>query len=435
MRKIHLHLIVVLTVLMLAFIACNGGNNNSDNDNNNNNLPTPVAGVSLNKSSLTLVVGDSETLRASVNPTKATNQSVLWSSSVSSVATVSSTGWVTAIAGGETVITATTDDGGYTASCELSVCDIYVAGYYAALPSLPRAKVWKNGSELYELGSSTSYANSVFVTDDRKVYVAGHDNSASRFIAKVWRNGIAENLNSLNNSYANSVFVSGNNVYVAGYEIIGPISIAAYWKNGAIQALTSGTNSAQANSICVLGNDVYVAGYESNGTRDVAKVWINGQAQNLTSGANNAQAKSVSVSNTGVVCVAGYDNNGTIDVAKVWINGQVQNLTNGTYNARAHAVYAIGSDVFVTGYESTGMGAYDKDVVKVWKNGSVIYSFGDGFYGSQGNSIFVLGTDVYVAGSEYVQNRGRTARLWKNGVLQNLDATVNYTFGLSVFVR
>lgn len=80
-----------------------------------------VTGVSLNKTNLTLVVGNAETLRATVSPTNATNRAVTWSSDKTSVATVDANGKVTAIAAGTTTITISTADGGKTATCAVTV--------------------------------------------------------------------------------------------------------------------------------------------------------------------------------------------------------------------------------------------------------------------------------------------------------------------------
>ena len=80
-----------------------------------------VTGVSLNKSSASMAVNGILTLTASVTPANATNKNVTWSSSNTSVATVSSSGVVTAKATGDTTITVRTSDGGYTATCAVSV--------------------------------------------------------------------------------------------------------------------------------------------------------------------------------------------------------------------------------------------------------------------------------------------------------------------------
>ena len=79
------------------------------------------AAVALDKTSLDLYVGDSETLTATVTPANAGNKKVTWSSSDESVATVSSKGEVTAVAEGKATITVTTQDGGLTATCTVNV--------------------------------------------------------------------------------------------------------------------------------------------------------------------------------------------------------------------------------------------------------------------------------------------------------------------------
>ena len=78
-----------------------------------------VTGVSLSKSSLALTPGDSYTLTATVSPSNATNKSVTWSTSNSSVATVSG-GKVTAKGAGTATITAKSNNG-KTATCKVTV--------------------------------------------------------------------------------------------------------------------------------------------------------------------------------------------------------------------------------------------------------------------------------------------------------------------------
>ena len=81
----------------------------------------PVTGVTLNKTELALAAGASETLTATVAPENATNKTVKWSTSDEKIATVDATGKVTAIAPGTATITATTEDGGKTAACQVTV--------------------------------------------------------------------------------------------------------------------------------------------------------------------------------------------------------------------------------------------------------------------------------------------------------------------------
>jgi uncharacterized protein YjdB len=81
-----------------------------------------TTGVSLNvtSSSLDLNGTTSVTLTPTIAPSNATNTSVSWSTSAPAVATVNN-GVVTAVGKGNATITVTTEDGGYTATCSISV--------------------------------------------------------------------------------------------------------------------------------------------------------------------------------------------------------------------------------------------------------------------------------------------------------------------------
>ena len=79
-----------------------------------------VTGVSLDKNALSIKQGDTSSLVATVSPSGASNKNVTWSSSNTNVATVSN-GTVTGVAPGNATITVTTQDGGYTATCSVTV--------------------------------------------------------------------------------------------------------------------------------------------------------------------------------------------------------------------------------------------------------------------------------------------------------------------------
>ena len=78
----------------------------------------PVTGISIAPTSVSIQVGKTATLTATVSPSDATNATVTWSSSKESVATVSN-GTVTAVAEGSATITATA--GGKSATCSVTV--------------------------------------------------------------------------------------------------------------------------------------------------------------------------------------------------------------------------------------------------------------------------------------------------------------------------
>ena len=80
-----------------------------------------VTEVTMDKTELTLTEGETETLTATVRPDNADNRKVTWSSDKTEIATVDGAGKVTAVKAGEAVVTVTTEDGGKTASCKVTV--------------------------------------------------------------------------------------------------------------------------------------------------------------------------------------------------------------------------------------------------------------------------------------------------------------------------
>ena len=80
-----------------------------------------ITGISLDHETCTVLKGRYLTLTATITPDDASDKRVTWTSSNSSVATVSQEGVVAALAVGKSTITATTVDGGYTATCEVTV--------------------------------------------------------------------------------------------------------------------------------------------------------------------------------------------------------------------------------------------------------------------------------------------------------------------------
>ena len=95
-----------------------GGKSNSNNNANNN---VAVTGITLDQTTLELKEGQSATLSATITPENATDKTVTWSSSDETIATVSSTGTVSAVKEGSATITVTTKDGNKTATCTVTV--------------------------------------------------------------------------------------------------------------------------------------------------------------------------------------------------------------------------------------------------------------------------------------------------------------------------
>jgi uncharacterized protein YjdB len=83
--------------------------------------PVRVTGIEMEPATLVLKTGGMSVLTVEIAPENATNKKINWSTSDSSVAPVNGTGKVTAVGEGTATITATSADGGYTASCVVTV--------------------------------------------------------------------------------------------------------------------------------------------------------------------------------------------------------------------------------------------------------------------------------------------------------------------------
>ena len=92
-----------------------------DSGGEGNNYPMAVTGLLLDLTEYSATVGGGFYINPVVLPTNATNRSVSWESDNTSVATVDFSGYVACIAEGEAVITCTSDEGGFTATCAVSV--------------------------------------------------------------------------------------------------------------------------------------------------------------------------------------------------------------------------------------------------------------------------------------------------------------------------
>lgn len=84
------------------------------------NDPILVTGISLTPTNLSISLNETATLNASVIPSNATNKSITWSTSNSSIVTVNN-GVVKGIGLGNATVTAKTVDGGFTKSCLVNV--------------------------------------------------------------------------------------------------------------------------------------------------------------------------------------------------------------------------------------------------------------------------------------------------------------------------
>ncbi|WP_369378799.1 Ig-like domain-containing protein [Lysinibacillus fusiformis] len=92
-----------------------GGFNGEENDN------VAVTGMAVDPTTLTVAEGATKSIVANVVPVNATNKAVTFTSSDNAIATVNAQGVVAGVAEGSATITATTVDGGFTATTAVTV--------------------------------------------------------------------------------------------------------------------------------------------------------------------------------------------------------------------------------------------------------------------------------------------------------------------------
>lgn len=112
-----------------------------------------VTSVSLSPSSASLSVGGTQQLTPTILPANATNKSVNYSSSNTAVATVNSSGLITAVANGSATITVTTVDGSKTSTCAVTVST--ATGTYYTIKNR-----W-TGAYLSDAGANVGYGATI----------------------------------------------------------------------------------------------------------------------------------------------------------------------------------------------------------------------------------------------------------------------------------
>ena len=384
-------------ILLIPLISCTG----KDEDD-------PVTVITLDKTTLSLDVGESERITAKVEP----NQRLAWANSDSSVVLAELAAdhavTITAKSAGSANITAAVDsDRSISATCTVTVNDVYVAGceyrYGVYAPV-----IWKNGQTQY-LGAGSGMAESVFVYNN-DVYVAGYEGN----VGKIWRNGLLyQNLGS--GAYPASLYVSNGNIYVAGYGLnTQGLNVATLWVNGTTQRLS--TDESYAYCVHVSGGDVYVAG-ERRDQIQSALLWKNGSIQVLGGAMEASIATSVTVSG-GIVYVAGVEATASgIQSVVLWRNGTPQRISDGRYRATAHSVFVSGNDVYISGGQLhdyvTQFDGSRVSTAAVWKNGNREW-LSNGANPSYARSVYVKGGNVYAVGLNYDVFDEPNGMLWRD---------------------
>ena len=124
-------LLCLIVCTALVFVGCDG-----DDTGNDGGASVAASAVTLNKSVLSLVEGESETLVATIEPADTTDKSLTWTSTAPSVASVNN-GTVTAVGAGSATIIVTTANG------KITMCQVTVT---AAVTNIPVTSISLNKS-------------------------------------------------------------------------------------------------------------------------------------------------------------------------------------------------------------------------------------------------------------------------------------------------
>lgn len=140
----------------------------------------PVSAVTLDKTSLDMYAGTTETLTATVTPANATNKVITWRTSDDKVATVKN-GTITALAKGTATITATNPGSGKSASCTINVKDEIVITNQAELNNalnndkLVSITIQTNGAENFVIPAGTRNGTSLTFNAPNATLTNGSD--------------------------------------------------------------------------------------------------------------------------------------------------------------------------------------------------------------------------------------------------------------------
>lgn len=233
-----------------------------------------ASGISLNKTSTSLVKDTQETLTATVTPTSA-SKNVSWKSSDPAVATVDSTGKVTAVNAGKATITATTTDGsGLSANCSVSVTDPAVATI-TVIPD--RYDMHKGETKTFSYSVSGPNASS---------YVLDHWVSSNTSAISIdSKTGVAKALAETSSDVKIEVYlknVSNNLVYSAYADV--SVSAARSFSLQSDAAYVTSGNKATVSVVNALSGENFEWSYVASPASAITATQNNGSSFVLTAG-------------------------------------------------------------------------------------------------------------------------------------------------------
>ena len=320
----------------------------------------PVAGVALSLASATVRIGETVALTATVSPANAANQGLLWSSSDTTVATVSATGpsaVVNAVGPGLATITVATLDGNKTATCIVKAAVMSAQWVQAPANSsfsatFAAVAVDKSGN-IYVAGSISGTASYAF---GNSVTAAGVGDSGNALLVKYDATGSAQ--------WARTVLVGPGASAFTGVASDASGNLAAVGTIAGNGSYGFG-NSVKAVAGYSFGSNLVVVSYDAGGTAKWARTIVAGMGESsyaavTTDSAENVYAagaisgnfpydfgngKSVtgSTSSGNSALLVKYAADGTTQWAQSTVNGSNASVFNAVATDNAGHFYAAGN--------------------------------------------------------------------------------------------
>ena len=320
-------------------------------------VPAPtvaVSGVSLNKTSLSFTgTGSSQTLTATVSPSNATNKTLTWSSSNTSVATVSN-GVVKAVGFGTATITAKSNNG-KTASCSVTVNPIAVTGVSLNKTSLSFTGTGSSQT-LTATVSPSNATNKTLTWSSSNTSVA----TVSNGVVKAVGFGTATITAKSNNGKTASCSVTVNPIQPTGIKAT-PETSTLYGLNGTVRLSanvmpSNATNkavtwSSRNTSVATVSSDgtVKAVGY---GTTVITATTVNGLTSNCTINVKKEEVTSLTIATKPTKTnyyVGDTLNTAGLTLKAAYNNGTTQTITSG-FTCTPTALSTAGAQTVTVNY-------------------------------------------------------------------------------------
>lgn len=416
-----------------------------------------VTAIALSTDSIILNHGSAQRLSVAFTPLNATNKKLSWTSSNPSVATVDTTGLITAIGSGDVVISCRSVDNAALAVTAvvlvLGNLDIYIVGEgsYVGAPT-SGAAYWVNGIPTLVTDPGPAAINPVLTgitVSGNDIYILGSTHNIGGYaIPTYWKNNNIVQFEAPGPfddtlRFETAIAVTGNKVHVVGYNFFYP-SPSSNNRYYAFHYIDDGGSitverhpfpsvSSQAFGMAISGNDVYIAGSTNDGL-NTAKYWKNNWtlATSLTDGISYAIGQALTVAGNDILVAGreGCDIASCISTIKLWRNNMTNPtvVSDGLFSAEASCMAASGNDIYVAGFQYNAVGTA---IGKLWKiSGSTVtaVTLSDGQHRTRITGISVKNNDVFVCGYEVRPDnttRGKYWRLYGSLLIETVPLTWN----------